>query len=68
MKRHPNYEDIPEKAEVFSIHEDGEIGNYGIVKGIDLHYMLRGYTFDKELGLWFHPNHKEWAYEVKPIK
>lgn len=66
MKRHPNYDKIPDAAIVQSIHADGTIGNYGLVKGADLHYMLRGYEYNEEFDLWFRDN-TEWAYSVKPV-
>jgi hypothetical protein len=68
MKKHINYEDIPKKAIVNAYYEDGTMGQFGIVKGADLHYMLRGFILNKELGLWFSDKHKDFAYGVTPIE
>ncbi|MDD4564802.1 MAG: hypothetical protein PHE79_04925 [Eubacteriales bacterium] len=67
MKRHINFKDIPDKAEVKVIYADGSVGNHGIVKGADLHYLLRGCTFDQEFNLWFSDKHKNFAYKVVAI-
>ena len=65
MRKHPDYDSIPAKAIVTAYYSDGTVGKHGIVKGADLHYMLRGYRLDRELGLWYSPKHKDWAYDVK---
>lgn len=67
MKKHVNYDDIPDKAEVNIIYADGSVGRFGIVKGANLHYMLRGYTLDKEFGLWYGDKQRDYAYEVIPL-
>ncbi|MPM18099.1 hypothetical protein SDC9_64505 [bioreactor metagenome] len=66
MKKHPNADMIPDKAIVTIYYNDGEVGTYGIVKGIDLLYLLRDWEYDKEFGMWFREK-RDYAYDVKAI-